>query len=327
MKNFMPLNAIRVFAVVGRVLSFSRAAVELHVTASAVSHQIKSLEEHLGVSLLRREGNRIALTAEGRNYLKEVSDGLMQVSRATRTIKSAKGRRVLKISAPLSLSSLWLMPRIAQFTKLHPDIAISISAASALVDLREGQYNFLIRYTQTVPSGFRCDNLSSNELFPVCSPALLRGHHPLRKPSDLRHHTLIESTDDVYLDRANPGWQGWLQAANIPDVASVRYMNFTPRCLMHQAAMSGLGVGLSRRLLAADSLTSGELVLPFGPILPLPSCYYLLCPESVANQRDIVAFRDWVVAEAEASRKKLALEERMTRDIRKRNSNAGQKNS
>lgn len=327
MKNFMPLNAIRAFAVVGRLLSFRRAADELRVTASAVSHHIKSLEEHLGVSLLRREGNRVGLTAEGRNYLKEVSEGLTHLSRATRTVRSAKGRWVLKISAPLSLTSLWLMPRITRFTELHPEIAISISAGLALVDLREGQYNLAIRYTQTVPAGFRCDKLSSNELFPVCSPALLRGHHPLRKPSDLRHHTLIESTDEIYFDRANPGWQGWLQAAKIPDVASARYLNFSPRCLMQQAAMSGLGVGLSRTLLAADSIARGELVLPFGPILALPSCYYLICPESVANQRDIAVFRDWVIAEAEASRKKLDLEERVTRDIRKRNSNAGQKNS
>lgn len=327
MTNFVPWNAIRVFAVVGRLLSFSRAANELHVTASAVSHQIRALEDYLGIILLRRERNQITLTSEGRRYLEEVSDGLGQVSRATRTLKTAKGKRVIRLTAPLSLSVLWLMPRVAQFAQLHPDIAISIAATWNQNDLGRGQYNLLVRYSATPPSGFHCDKLSANELFPVCSPMLLKGRHPLRRLSDLHDHTLIESTDDIHFDSTNPGWQGWLRAANFPDATSVRYMNFSPRCLMHQAAIRGLGVGLTRTLLAADSIAGGELVLPFGPILPLPSYYYLLSPEAVAGQSEVALFRDWLMAEAETSRNQLNVEERMNRDNGKRNSNARQNNS
>ena len=327
MENVVPWNAIRVFAVVGRLMSFSRAAHELQVTPSAVSHQIRALEDFLGMSLVRRERNQVTLTSEGRRYLEEVSDGLAQVSRATRTLKTAKGGRVIRLTAPLSLSALWLVPRITQFAQAYPDIAISMAATWNQNDVGRGQHNLLIRYGANPPPGFRSDKLSTNELFPVCSPKLLQGRHPLRRLADLSHHTLIESTDDIYFDSTNPGWQGWLRAANIPDTTSIRYLNFSPRCLLHEVVVRGLGVGLTRTLLAADSIANGEMVLPFGPVLLLPSYYYLLCPELASGEPGVTLFRDWVMAEAETSRKKLNLEERMVRDIPKRNSNAGQKKS
>lgn len=306
-ERLLPLNALRVFAAVGRLASFSRAAKELNVTASAVSHQMRTLENYLGVPLLHRTGSRIELTNAGKLYLQQVLEGLAQLARATRAIRAAKGDRSLKISCAPSLSALWLMRRIGRFTELHPHIGLALTASRSLVDLHKGEYDLAIRYGRGAHEGFRCDLMSPNELFPVCSPRLMKGERPLRQPTDLRHHTLLECTDGEYYDAANPGWHGWLRAAGIHDVPSQRYLNFSPRLLMQQAAIDGLGVGLSRSLLAADHLESRQLVCPFGPVLDMSSAYYLVCPAATADRPEIAAFRNWLIAEAQDSRVRLKL--------------------
>lgn len=307
MERLLPLNALRVFAAVGRLASFSRAATELNVTASAVSHQMRTLENYLGVPLLNRTGSRIELTNAGKLYLQQVQEGLAQLARATRAIRAAKSERTLKISCAPSLSALWLMRRIGRFTESHPHIGLALTASRNLVDLHNGEYDLAIRYGRGAHEGFRCDLMSPNELFPVCSPRLVKGERPLRQPSDLRHHALLECTDGEYYDAANPGWHGWLQSAGVYDVPPQRYLNFSPRLLMQQAAIDGLGVGLSRTLLAADFLESRQLICPFGPVLELTSSYYLICPAATADRPEIAAFRNWLIAEAQESRARLRL--------------------
>jgi LysR family glycine cleavage system transcriptional activator len=304
-ERLLPLNALRMFAAVGRLLSFSRAAQELHVTASAVSHQIRTLEEYLGIPLLRRNGSHIELTAEGKSYLPQVLEGLAQLSRATRALKSAKDERVLRVACPPNLSALWLIRRIGRFADAHPGVGLALIASRALVDLHKGEYDLAIRYGKGAHEGFHCDLLSPNEIFPVCSPRLLKGPHPLRAPDDLRHHTLLDCSDDEYHDGANPGWLGWLEAAGLNHAAPAKYFNFSPRFLMQQAVVQGLGVGLSRTLLAADFLESRQLVCPFGPVITLSSWYYLVCPEATASRPEIEAFRAWLLKEAHESQSNL----------------------
>jgi LysR family glycine cleavage system transcriptional activator len=301
----LPLNAVRVFARVGRLLNLSQAANELNVTPSAISHQIRALEEYLGVALLRRVGNKLTLTSAGRLYLHQVSEGLMQLTRATKTLKATKGQRILKISAAPSVATLWLMPRISRFMKAHPQIALALTASRELADFAQGQFDVAIWYGQAPKPGLRVEPLCQNELFPVCSPKLLKKRPPLREPSDLRHHTLLDSSDEIYYREGHPGWQGWLQAAEVPDITGIRYLSFSPRTLLHRAVIDELGVGLSRTLLAADFLASGQLACPFGPSMPLASTYNLVCPESVADRADIAAFRAWIMKEAAESKKQL----------------------
>lgn len=305
--EFLPLNAMRVFAAVGRHLSFSQAAAELHVTASAVSHQIRSLEDHLGLSLLRRDHGKITLTKEGRAYLQEVSDSMTRLARATMVLKAAKNQRMLRISAGPSLAALWLVPRIHRFAEAHPDLSLSISADHGFVDLSSGQYDVAFRHSLLPPEGVFHVKLSINELFPVCSPKLLKGRHPLRTPSDLRYHTLLDTYDDARYDIAAPGWEGWFQAAGLEEMTRVRSMNLSPRNLMNRVMLNGLGVGLSRTLLAADFIASGELVCPFGPVITMSKAHYFVCQQSIANKPEVVAFRKWVLAEAEKSVKQVKL--------------------
>lgn len=305
MERLLPLNALRMFAAVGRLLSFSRAAQELHVTASAVSHQIRALEEYLGIPLLRRNGSHIELTPEGKSYLPHVLEGLAHLSRATRVLKSAKNELVLRVACPPNLSALWLVRRIGRFTGAHPGVGLALSASRPLVDLHKGEYDLAIRYGNEVPEGLHCDLLGQNEMFPVCSPRLLKNSHPLRVPADLSHHTLLHCSDDEYHDGANPGWMSWLEAAGISHATPAKYFNFNPRLLMQQAVLQGLGVGLSRTLLAADCLEGRQLVCPFGPVIALSSRYYLVCPEATARRPEIEAFRAWLLKEAHESQSNL----------------------
>ena len=298
----LPLNAIRMFAVVGRLLSYSRAAAELNVTASAVSQQVRILEEYLGASLLRREGNRIALTALGRDYLRQVTESLGHLSSATKNVLSTASSRTLRVVATPSVATWWLMPRIDRFLKACPDIFLNVAISENRANsFSSGQVDVAILYGNYFSSGLRSDKLVDSAVIPVCSPALMEGEHPLRSPSDLRHHTLIDSRSDLYLDETNPGWEGWLREAGLPELSSMRRLVFSPTSLMLQAAAQGLGVGLGRTLLAANAIASGQLVCPFGPAIPLAATYRVLCLDKAANDPDITAFREWLIEEARVS--------------------------
>lgn len=301
MERMLPLNSIRVFATVGRLLSISRAAEELHVTASAVSHQIKGLEDQLGVKLLRRNGNHISLTREGVDYLQQISEGLLMLARATSALKAGRTRRTLNISAPPSLSVLWLVPRLARFIESHPDIPLAISGTRTLADFNTGQCDIAIRYCQQVPPGLRSHKLSSSEIFPICSASLMEGAHPLRAPADLQHHAMIDSAGDEYQDSPYADWPGWLQAAGMSELTGMKNLTFRPRHVMYTAVIAGLGVGLGKTLPAADHLIRGELVCPFGPLVQLSTCYYLITAESAGSKPGAAALRDWLMEEARAT--------------------------
>jgi LysR family transcriptional regulator, glycine cleavage system transcriptional activator len=306
MSRDLPLNAIRVFAAVGRLLSLKKAGDELGVTPSAVSHQISSLESFLGLRLLRREGNHVALTMEGKNYLRQVAGNLDQLSRATKWLQSTKGQTLLRVAAPPSLAALWLMPRVATFGRMRPDLALSVVSIPVLLMGRQmDRFDVVIRLYPEPPAALNCELLSPAELMPVCSPALLGGREPLREPADLGRYTLLESDDDLYHHETGPGWIDWLQTAKLPDVRSQRYMNFSPPHLLHQALVDGLGVGLAFGLVAADAIGRGELTCPFGPTLPYKGNYYMVCEPSIAGRSDIVAFRRYLRDEAEKSRQHL----------------------
>lgn len=302
MSRDLPLNAIRVFSAVGRLLSFRKAAEELGVTPSAVSHQISSLENFLGVALLRREGNHIALTIEGRDYLRQIAGSLTQLSLATKWVQATKGQTILRVSVPPSLASLWLTPRIGRFMRSHRDVGLSVVATpEGMVSREMGRFDVAIRYGTEPPSGLHAEPLVANDVFPVCSPLLLERQHPLHDPEDLRHHALLECSDELYQEESNPSWLGWLRAANLPDMRSARYLSFSPPQLMHQAILDGLGVGLMHGLLVADSIVDGMLVCPFGPTLPLGTSYFVTWHASAAERPDVIAFRRFLRMEAENS--------------------------
>jgi len=304
----LPLSSVRMFAVVARRSSISRAAEELNVTPSAVSHQIKSLEDYLGTRLFDRYRNTLKLTPAGRQYMAQVSEGLLLLARATETIKAAKGRQVLRIAAPASLAALWLIGRVGGFMKQHPEVAVSVTAASGSTVLLDDAFDVAFWYGGAAVPGLCVETLGTNRVFPVCKMGFVTGERPLRAPADLARCTMLDSDDDTYHrspEVLQPGWRGWLQAAAVPEVIARRHLSFTPRILMHRAVTAGLGVGLSRTLLAADALASKDLVVPFGPAVLQQTTYQLVYPSYLAKRKDVAAFREWVLEEALASSSKV----------------------
>lgn len=301
MERLPSLNSIRIFETVARLLSYTAAAKELHVTTSALSHRIKALEQELGVTLIKRTPQRVILTAIGRQYYDQIAEGLTQLTSATNALHRAKGARILRIAAAPSLAARWLMGRLERFKSAHPDIHVELSSSRRPLDFTHSQFDIGIGYLRTIPSGLNAIPIGKNYIFPVCSPRLLEEPHALRTPADLKHHTLIDAIDFPDIDETFSLWSGWLKAAHHPRLTARKQTYMSPRWLMLQAVEQGLGVGLARTLPVSDDLMQKRLICPFGPAFPATVNTQVACAESTARNPEIVLFRDWVVGEAKES--------------------------
>ncbi|HET8727749.1 MAG TPA: transcriptional regulator GcvA [Alphaproteobacteria bacterium] len=295
MARLPSLKALRTFEAAGRHLSFTRAAAELHVTQAAVSHQIKALEEELGLQLFRRGHRGLLLTDVGQTYLPEVRAAFEKLAQATDRLRTHDATGALTVSVLPSFAARWLVPRLRRFRRRHPDIDVRLSANDHVVDFERDDVEVAIRYGTGKYQGLAADRFLTEEFFPVCSPALLEetpdGPPPLRRPEDLRWHTLLH--DDMRTD-----WAMWLLAAGVEGIDPRRGPAFTDSAMLLQAAVDGQGVALGRSALAADDLIAGRLVRPFEISLPAEYAYHIVYPERSAQRPKIVAFRDWLLDEA-----------------------------
>ena len=293
-RNLPPLNALRAFEAAGRHLSFSRAAEELSVTPAAVSHQVNGLEQYLGVRLFRRRPQGLLLTEAGQRALPGISNGFDHLAAAVADLAAADAERPLMISVSPSLAARWLVPRLEEFRHLHPDIDTRIDAREESADLRRDDVDIGLRYGTGNYPGLHVECIGTQRVFPVCSPWLLEGPHPLHEPADLRHHTLIH-VDWQRGDMKAPAWKTWLEAAGVADAVNTRAgPRYTHHSMSLQAAVAGHGVALGSTLLVVDDLEAGRLVKPFDTTLDDQYCYYFVClPESMSNPR-VRAFRDWI---------------------------------
>lgn len=290
-----PLNALRAFEAAARHLSFTRAAAELNVTPAAVGHQVKALEDLLGVRLFRRLTRALRLTEAGQAALPALVDGFDRLAEAADAMRAHGDSGVLTISVCPSFGAMWLVPRLERFRILHPEIEIRIDGTDRLVDLTRDEADVALRYGPGGYEGVRVDWLFNRVNTPVCSPALLEGAHPLRAPQDLRHHSLLH----VEWKEAEASWRMWLLAAGLADIDPTRGPRFTMEAMAVQAALDGHGVALVSNVLVADELAAGRLVSPFDPGLskPMSFSHYLLTPKDGASRPKITAFRDWMLEE------------------------------
>jgi LysR family glycine cleavage system transcriptional activator len=287
-----PLKAIQYFEATARHLSLTRAADELHVTHSAVSHQVKALEIWLGVRLFRRVNRAVVLTDAGQAYVKPVRQAFERLGEASRLLRASESGGALTVSVMPSFAAKWLVPRLSGFRALHPDIDVRISAGAELVNFDRGDVDVAIRYGRGSWPGLRTDLLLQESLYPVCSPRLLEGPAPLRSPDDLRHHPLLQDSD-WNIDF----WRIWLDRAGVGDVSQLPGMSFNYSNLMLQAAIDGLGVALTHTALAQDDLAAGRLVKPFAIEIRTDYSYYVVAPESTADRPKVAAFRQWLMNE------------------------------
>ena len=292
-RRLPPLNALRAFEAAGRQLSFTRAGEELHVTQAAISHQVKSLEDWLGLALFRRRGRAIVLTESGQSYLTGVREGLDLLADATDRLTRRRDSGVLTVGTLASFATAWLMPRLSRFRALQPDIDVRVAASDEITDFARDDVDLVIRYGNGLWPGLTVLPLMTEDVFPVCSPALLEGPHPLDRPDNLRHHTLLH--DDM-----RETWRLWLMAAGVKGVDPDRGPGYNDSALVLEAAANGQGVARARSALVRNHLASGRLVKPFDVALPAEYAYYLVHPVGALNHPKVRAFRDWIVTETGA---------------------------
>lgn len=300
-RRLPPLNALVVFEAAARHLSFTRASDELHVTQAAVSHQIKSLEDFLGIALFHRlgRGQGLVLTDAGREYFPAITSALEAMRVSTDLVRGVKPKSILNIATLDSLGSRWLLPRLRGFMRAHPDVDVRVTAAAPEEEaLRHGLADIELRYGAGGWPDLEAVRFMTESVFPVCNPRLLQGPHPLRTPADLRHHTLLH-------DVMATGWHDWFAAAKVVDVDPERGPGFNHSNLVIQAAEIGEGVALGRGALVLDALKSGALVRPFALSLPSPFAYYVVTDRRASADRLVHAFRGWVIAQGEASQQQL----------------------
>jgi LysR family glycine cleavage system transcriptional activator len=286
------LNGLRAFEAAARHLSFTNAASELNVTQTAISHQIRRLEQELGIRLFVRQNRALALTPEAKDYLPGVRAAFNDLRLATDRLLRKDDDHVLTVSTLASLAAKWLLPRLAAFQEAHSGIDVRITTSTALVDFRTGDVDAAIRYGRGHWPGLRADWLMADELFPVCSPALLGGNRPLRSPEDLRDHVLLH-TSNAHSD----DWRLWLTAAGLPTNLSTHPgVTFDLIFMTVQAAIDGIGVAMGRTSYVEADIAKGRLLVPFKITLPADAGFYLVSPEAGADSPKLRAFRQWLIA-------------------------------
>jgi LysR family transcriptional regulator, glycine cleavage system transcriptional activator len=286
-----PLNALRTFEAAARHLSFTKAAAELFVTQAAVSHQIRTLEDHLGARLFRRANRALMLTDEGQALVPAVRDAFDRLLAGVRRVEDLCCGGALTISTTPSFAATWLAGRLVRFQALHFEIELHLGATRRLVDFAREGIDCGIRYGEGDWPGLRAERLFRTALMPVCSPILLGGPHPLRQPEDLAHHTLLHALD------GGDDWRLWLRAAGVQKIDPTRGPKFDTIPLVLQAAISGAGVGIGLRQLVEAEVASGRLVAPFDLELSDECAWYFVTPEVMADQPKVTAFRDWLFEE------------------------------
>ena len=308
-----PLNALRAFEAAARHLSFKKAAAELHVTAGAVSHQVKQLEEFMGVALFRRLTRALELTAEAHAMLPKLREGFDAIAAAVDSARVREASRSFTVMTPPGFAKRWLVPRLAGFTHVHPQLEIHVSSRNEMIDGREPELALpvgdplaesplvQVRFGTGHYAGLHVDDVFSAVYVAVCSPKLTRGKHALRTPADLRHHTLLH--DDTETEEgARPSWEDFLAMAGAPDVEVARGPHFSDASLAIDAAIEGMGVALAMKPLVSADIEDGRLVIPFAATAPTRYAYYLVMPANALENPGVAAFREWLLAASAAQR-------------------------
>jgi len=311
----LSLSNLRAFEAVARRLSFSEAAEELFVTQSAMSRQIKGLEEELGAALFVRGTRHVELTQHGRVLLRAVESSLVQIDAAVRQIRQTRSRKRVSVTTFASFGSLWLLPRIEAFQRQHPDIDIRVSATDTLAELDDPELDLSLRYCSPAQAPDGAVRLFGEVLTPVVSRSLAdqiqRGQAPpLAVPTDLRQHTLAEE-DDTKTSTEYLSWRRWLTLQGEPALEPKRwlYLNFTYQQV--QAALAGHGVALARVALVFEALQRGELIEPFGDAgrMDSPYLYWLIVSPASQARPEVVQFCDWVLEQARITRQAIGEED------------------
>jgi LysR family glycine cleavage system transcriptional activator len=290
-----PLKAVHYFEAAARLQSFTKAAQELNVTHSAISHQIKSLEDWLGQALFERRSRQVRLTDVGQRFLGPVRSAFTQLSVAANEATQFSKARPLTVTCLPSVAAKWLVPKLQNFRSRHPELNVHISATGSVEVIGEGDIDIGIRFGRGNWDGLHSELLYANEVFPVCAPGLLDPAKPIRQARDVMQYPLLTDTD--WVRSGYDVWRDWLAAAGAGDVdfrsdISLNYSN-----LQIQAAIDGLGIAIGNQILAGDDLKHGRLIKAFDFTIRQDTGYWVVYGKNALKQPKIKAFRDWLFDE------------------------------
>jgi len=285
------LNALKAFEAAARHESFTRAAEELFVTQGAVSHQVKALEEELGIKLFNRERQRLVITEAGREYLMVIRDALDRIAVGTERLMQRQNSGALTISTSPDFAAKWLVYRLGRFAEAHPDIRLRVSADMHHTDFAREEVDLAVRHGDGSWPGLHVERLTAEQLFPVCSPKLLGGRTRLRDPVDVLKFPILHLG-------AHKDWAQWLEAAGVTGVDLSQGLVLNRAAMLIDAAVDGQGIVLARTTLSAWDILNGRLVRPFATSLRLSKSYWIVCPQATAMLPKIRKARDWLIAEA-----------------------------
>ncbi len=286
----LPLGSLRVFVAVADQLSFTRAAAALGVTTSAASMQIQSLEEYLRVALFRRGGRQVVLTTEGAQLLPKVRQGLGELERALDGARAERGAGPLRITTLSSFLSQWIMPRLPEFSRLHPRVDLQIDTSPEVIDFVRSGVHAGLRFGEGGWPQLSIDKLFDEWLIPVCKPALLKKLGPVNDAKDLERYRLMHSTSEP--------WSAWLfekgETARWPACG----IAFDDSLAIIRATEAGQGLALARWSLVASEVERGTLALASSRALRFARSFYFVTPPALLRLDKVDAFRTWVLDEA-----------------------------
>ncbi len=300
-----PISAghLRAFEAVARHLNFRAASEEMALTQSAVSRQIQSLEEEVGVSLFLRHTRAVELTSAGAQLLLAVTNALPRIDNAIRQIRQTAGRRSVALTTFASFASMWLIPRLEQFQRDNPDIDIRIDASDQTLDLETADVDMALRYGPMASMPPKAIRLFGEQLTPVVSPWLLKSGGALKKPADLVNYALIEAGDAHQTHLEWLTWRRWFDEHGQAKLQPKRWLYFNYAYQMVQAALTGQGVVLARLPMVAEALSNGDLVEPLPNLrMDSPMAYWLIVGPRSDHRPEIKAFCEWLMAQSKATR-------------------------
>jgi LysR family transcriptional regulator, glycine cleavage system transcriptional activator len=289
-RRLPPLNGLKAFEAAARSESFTRAAEELNVTQGAVSHQVKALEDILGLKLFHRERQRLILSEAGRDYLITIRDALDRIAVGTQRLLQRQESGVLTVSTSPDFAAKWLVNRLGRFAENCPDVDLRVAALTHHADFARDDVDVSIRHGDGHWPGLNVERLYSERLFPVCSPKLVTGRSRITKVADLLKFPLLRLEDAK-------NWTRLFEAAGVKATVGPGPV-LNRASMLIDAAIDGQGIALARTALAAWDLINGRLVRPVEISLTMPKTYWFVCPKAASNVPKIATFRNWVFAEA-----------------------------
>lgn len=290
MNRLPPLTALKSFTAAARLGSFQAASIELFVTPSAVSHQVKSLEAFLGIELFIRRTRRISLTAAGKEYYQSVQEALYEIDRSTQQLISTHKAGQLHLSLAPAFLTRWLLPRISSFYEAQPDIQIEMTAASGLIDFDRDETDMAVYFGAGKWDGIEVQLLRHYQQVPVCNPDLLNGKE-IETPADLLNYTLL------HIPKRKYEWERWFTQMGVPYKENKRGLYLSSGSLTTSAAINGLGFALADVGFVSEEISTGKLIAPLDEFLITEKSFYLVHQKKRALTYPMKAFQSWVMDE------------------------------